>query len=83
MPPQNDARRDKLIHILSRIVPAVARGVALGFAVLAMATAFFEMGDYATAADRYWTSGVYALVAAVGLAISLAAKPILRRMGGG
>ena len=72
--------REKIIQSLGRFVPVVARGLALGFGVLAIATAVFGMGDYATAADRYWVSGVYALIAVVSLVIVRAVGPILRQI---
>jgi len=74
--------RDTLIQVLGRFVPVVARGLALGFGVLAVATAFFGMGDYAVAADRYLISIVYALIAAAALIVSRTAGPILDRIGG-
>jgi hypothetical protein len=74
--------RENLIQFLGRFVPAVGRGLALGFGVLAVATAVFGMGDYATTADRYWVSGVYAVIAVTGLAVARAAGPILRRLSG-
>ena len=72
----------KLMQFLGRFVPPVARGLALGFAVLAVATAVFGMGDYATTTDRYVVSGLYGLIAAVSMAVAAAVKPILRRMSG-
>jgi hypothetical protein len=76
----NQNGRQKLMQFLGRFVPVVARGLALGFAVLAVATAVFGMGDHATTTDRYLVSGVYALIAAASLAISQLVKPILRRI---
>jgi hypothetical protein len=82
MPISNQQGHGNLMQFLGRFVPPVARGLALGFAVLAVATAVFGMGDYATTANRYVVSGVYALVAVVSLAISRLVKPTLRRMPG-
>jgi hypothetical protein len=74
--------RDKLIQFLGRFVPVVGRGLALGFGVLAVATAVFGMGDYPTTAGRWLVSGVYALIAVASLAISRAVGPVLRWMSG-
>jgi hypothetical protein len=82
MPISNQKGRQKLMQFLGRFVPVVARGLALGFAVLAVATAVFDMGDHATVMDRYLLSGLYALIAAVSMAVAAAVKPILRRMSG-
>jgi len=83
MPISNRKGSQKVMQFLGRFVPPVARGLALGFAVLAVATAVFGMGDYATTVDRYVVSGVYALIAVASLAISRLVKPILHRMSGG
>jgi len=82
MPTPDSPGHDKLIQFLGRFVPVVGRGLALGFGALAVATAFFGMGDYASAADRYSISTVYAFVAVVALVVSRAVGPILRRIGG-
>jgi hypothetical protein len=68
----------RLFPILRRFVPIVGRGLALGFAVLAVATAFFALGDYPTARDRFLVAGLYAVFAGVGLATVFAVKPMLR-----
>ena len=83
MPISNQKGSQKVMQFLGRFVPPVARGLALGFAVLAVATAVFGMGDYETTADRYVVSGVYALIAVASLAISRLVKPILHWMSGG
>jgi len=68
----------RLIHLLHRYVPVVSRGLALGFAILAVATAFFGMGDYPGASERFLVAGLFALVAIVSFGIGLATKPILK-----
>ena len=78
----NREGRQKLMQFLGRFVPVIARGLALGFAVLAVATAVFGMGDYATTADRYVVSGVYAFIAVASLTISRLVKPLHRMSGG-
>jgi hypothetical protein len=70
----------KLIPMLRRFVPVVGRGLALGFAVLALATAFFGMGDHPTTLDRFLVSALYAVLAAASIGIVHAIKPILRWM---
>ena len=68
----------RLIHLLNRFVPVVARGLALGLAIVAIATAFFEMGEYPGAGERYVMAGIYALLALVSFAVSRAVKPFLK-----
>lgn len=78
----SSANNAKLFHLIERFAPPVARGLALGFAVLAVATAVFGMGDYASAAERYWVSAAYGLVAVVSLVVSRAVEPFLRWLNG-
>ena len=73
------AARPELLSLLDRFVPVICRGLALGFAVLAVAT-LFGMGDHATAADRYFSAGLYAAVAVASLVIASAAGRMLRRL---
>lgn len=73
--------RERIIQFLGRFVPPVARGLALGFGILAIATAASLTGDYATATDRYLVAGLYAAIAIASLAISRAVQPVLRRFG--
>jgi H+/Cl- antiporter ClcA len=80
MPPPNDFYRDKLIQVLGRFVPVVARGLALGFFVLAIATVVFDGHDDATVAERYWLAGVYAAIGAGSLLIARAVASIVRRL---
>jgi nitrate/nitrite transporter NarK len=68
----------RLFPILRRFVPIVGRGLALGFAVLAVATAFFAMGDYWTARDRFLVAGLYAVFAGASMTVAVAIAPILR-----
>lgn len=68
----------RLIHLLNRFVPVVSRGLALGFAILAVATAFFGMGDYPGASERYLVGALFAVFAIVSFGIGLATKPILK-----
>jgi hypothetical protein len=71
---------EKLIQFLGRYLPVVGRGLALGFGVLAVATAVFGMGDYPTASDRWLVAAVYALIAVASLVIVAAVRPMLRWM---
>lgn len=68
----------RLVHLLNRFVPVVSRGLALGFAILAVATAFFGMGDYPGAGERFLVAGLFALFAIVSFGLGLATKPILK-----
>ena len=68
----------RLTQILNRFVPVVARGLALGFAVLALATAFLDMGDYPGSRERYLVAGLYLVFALVSFGIGRATKPILK-----
>jgi len=70
----------RLVPILRRFVPVVGRGLALGFAILSVATAFFGMGDYPTAGDRFLVAGLYAFIAAASIGIVYAVSPVLRWM---
>ena len=68
----------RFIHSLNRFVPVVARGIALGLAIVAISTAFFEMGEYSGAGERYVTAGIYMLLALISFGISRVVKPVLR-----
>lgn len=68
----------RLIHWLNRFVPVVARGIALGLAIVAISTALFEMGEYSGARERYVTAGIYMLLAFISFGISRVIKPVLR-----
>ena len=72
----------RVYHLIERFAPPVARGLALGFAVLAVATVALGMGDHASAAERYWVSAGYGLVAVLSFVLSRAIEPFLRRLGG-
>jgi hypothetical protein len=69
---------NKVFRLVGRFAPPVARGLALGFAVLAIATVVFGMGDHTSDAERYWVSGVYAAIAAISFFMSRAIDPLLR-----
>lgn len=78
MPTISKTRLLRLIHLLNRFIPVVARGFALGLAIVAIATAFFEMGEYPGVGERYVMAGIYALLALVSFAIGRAVKPFLK-----
>jgi hypothetical protein len=69
---------NKFFQLVGRFAPPVARGLALGFAILAIATVVFGMGDYASDAERYWVAGVYGAIAGISFFVSRAIDPLLR-----
>lgn len=82
MASRDRADLQKLIQFLDRFVPVVSRGLALGFGILAVATAFLGMGDYAGSTERALVSGLYGLIALASLAVGLAVRALLRRIAG-
>jgi hypothetical protein len=82
MATRDRADLQKIIQFLGRFVPVVSRGLALGFAILAIATAFLGMGDHAGSTERALVSGLYGLIALASLAVGLAVRQILRRIAG-
>ena len=74
----SEASRFRLIQLLNRFVPVVARGVGLGFAIVAITTLLFGMGEYSAPSERYVFTGIFAFIALVSFGISRAVKPILK-----
>ena len=72
------AARFRLIQLLNRFVPVVARGVGLGFAIVAMTTLLFGMGEYSEPRERYVFTGIFGFIAVVSFGLSRAIKPILK-----
>jgi hypothetical protein len=68
----------RIVQLLNRFVPIVARGLAVAFAILAVGTAAFGMGDYASAADRHLVALLFAFLGVASFAIGRATKPILK-----
>ena len=72
------AARFRLIQLLNRFVPVVARGAGLGFAIVAITTLLFGMGEYSAPRERYVFTAIFAFIALVCFSLSRAIKPILK-----
>ena len=78
MPIISKTGRIRLIQLLNRFVPVIARGLALGFAIVAITTLFFGMGEYSEPRERYVFTGIFTFLALVSFGVGRAVKPILR-----
>lgn len=68
----------RLVRLLNRFVPIIARGVGLGLAIAAIATLVLGMGEYSEPLERYVFTGIFTFFALVSFGIGRAIKPILR-----
>lgn len=73
--------RANLFKLIAWFLPLACRGLALGFAILAV-TVLFGIGDDA-GSDRYFTAGLYAAIAVGSFAFGVVAGRILRRPADG
>ena len=69
-----------LFNTLDRLIPPIFRGLALGFGVLAIATAVFGMDVLSDGSNRFLLAVLYAVVALICFAVARRARDLLRRL---